>query len=321
MIFERGALASRRGDSEPQAARLLAVRAALRALPARGDLHPMNPGPDGVEEMDCLCLLALRGVLVAWTSALYPGVGPDALARAAAPLDALTASLDAGRERVQATFGYSSDYFIGSIEQHYDCARLAVRWVREALATRPRVPLAVSPGGVGYRHLRDAFDTLPFFGPEGWRNRDDWSRLQAEAFEADRAQLAPDQDGGRAGAAERVRALALAPLWHDPPSAAGAANLTFGTWLFLVWRPGGGPLRPLGGNALRWLEERRHGALVLGHAPEGEAERLVRIANLPDSFWDDGPAADVGYTLDDCLDRKLTDPLWATVRPFRSPPP
>jgi len=58
---------------------------------------------------------------------------------------------------------------------------------------------------------------------------------------------------------------------------------------------------------------------VLGRAPEAEAERLVRIANLPDRFWGDAPAKDVGYTLDDCLDRKLTDPLWGAVRPFRSP--
>jgi len=77
--------------------------------------------------------------------------------------------------------------------------------------------------------------------------------------------------------------------------------------------------RPVGKNALRWLEERRHGALVLGHAPESEAARLVRIGNLPDSFcWDNGSAADVGYTLDDCLLRELTNPLWGAVRRFPS---
>jgi hypothetical protein len=56
----------------------------------------------------------------------------------------------------------------------------------------------------------------------------------------------------------------------------------------------------------------------MGHAPEVERERLVRIANLADSFWDGEPAADVGYTLDDCLVRELTDPLWGAVRAYRA---
>jgi hypothetical protein len=88
------------------------------------------------------------------------------------------------------------------------------------------------------------------------------------------------------------------PLWHDHLSAAGAANIGFGEWVALIALPGSFSSaerrRPLGENALRWLEERRHGALVLGHAPEAEAQRLVRISNLPDSFW-------------------------GTVRPYRSP--
>lgn len=299
---------------------MLAVRAALRALPARANLHPMNPEPEGKEEMDRLCLLAFRGVLVAWTSVLYPSVVPDALARAAAALDQLIPSLDTGRTKILETFGYSSDYFIGSIGQHYDCARMAVSWVREALVERPRVPLEFSPDTLGW--ARDVFDTLPFFGPESWRHHQDWLRLQAQAFEADRARLAPDQNGSQAVPAERVRALALAPLWHDCLSTAGAANIGFREWAALIALPGPfnsrEPRRPIGENALRWLEERRHGALVLGHAPEVERERLVRIANLADSFWDGGPAADVGYTLDDCLVRELTDPLWGAVRAYRA---
>jgi len=73
------AVDSRLGHSETQAARLLAERAALRLLPVRADLHEMNPGPAGKEEMYRLCLLAFRGALVAWTSVLYPGVPLDAL--------------------------------------------------------------------------------------------------------------------------------------------------------------------------------------------------------------------------------------------------
>ena len=319
MISKPESLAGRAQDSGVEASRLLAVRTALRALPTRANLHPMNPGPDGKQEMDRLCLLAFRGELVAWTSVLYPGVTPDALARAAAALEKLIPSLDAGRAKILETFGYSSDYFIGSIEQHYDCARMAVSWVREALAERPRVPLEFSPDTLGW--AREVFDTLTFFGPEAWRQRKDWLRLQAEAFEVDRALLAGDHNGSESVAAERVRALALAPLWHDPPSAAGAANLGFREWVALVALPGpfgsGERRRPIGENGLRWLDERRHGALVLGHPPEDEAERLVRIANLPDSFWEEEPAADVGYTLDDCLLRELRDPLWGTVRNFR----
>jgi hypothetical protein len=82
--------------SDPQGSRLLAVRAALRSLPVRANLHPMNPEPEGKEEVDRLRLLAFRGVLVAWTSVLYPGVAPDAFARAAAALDQLIPSLDSG---------------------------------------------------------------------------------------------------------------------------------------------------------------------------------------------------------------------------------
>ena len=107
-------------------------------------------------------------------------------------------------------------------------------------------------------------------------------------------------------------------------AAAGAANLGFRAWVALVALAGpyssSRPRRPLGEHALRWLEERKHRALVLGHAPDGGAERLVRIANLPDSFCAGAPAADVGYTLDDGLTRELTDALWGTVRPFRSSP-
>ena len=49
---------------DTQAARLLAVRTALRSLAVREIRHPMNPGPQGREEMDRLCILAFRGMLV-----------------------------------------------------------------------------------------------------------------------------------------------------------------------------------------------------------------------------------------------------------------
>ena len=283
----------------PPAARVLALRVALRAMPVRADLHPMNPVPVGVEEVHRLHLLVARGLLVAFASAVYDGVPREASARAAAALDALTVSLDAGRAVFSATCGYGSDYHIGAIEGHYDCARLVVRWLREALAEAPRTPAPHPPYGM--------FETLQFFGPEGWQHRTDWARVQADAHAADRARLSGDES------AAAVRALALAPLWPDAASAAVAANLTFQAWMRAMRTP-----TPLGAHALRWLAERTPGALVLGHAPGAEAERLVRIATLPDAFWDGAPAVDVGYTLDDCLDRRLDDPLWATVRPWKS---
>jgi hypothetical protein len=284
-------------DDPPPAARVLALRVALRAMPVRADLHPMNAVPAGEEEMHRLRLLVGRGLLVAFASAVYDGVPREASARAAAALDACTAPLDAGRATFYANCGYGSDYHISSIEGDYDCARLVVRWLREALAEAPRIAVPRPPDPL--------FETLQFFGPEGRQQRADWIRVQADAHAADRARLGADPSAGAA------RALALAPLWPDATSAAVAANLTFRAWQRVARTP-----TPLGENTLRWLAERTPGALVLGHAPGAEAERLGRIATLPVAFWDGTPAA-VGYTLDDCLGRRLVDPLWGAVRPWK----
>ena len=298
---EQGRPAGRPGDLEPEAARLLALRAALRAVPVRTDVQLISGVLAAREERDRLRLFALRGVLVGWASALYPGVEPDALARAAASLDAVTDWSDAARAAFDQRGGtdYAEEALITYIKEDYDTARMAVRWVREALAEWPRVPLAV----------RDAFCTLVLRGLKETLQQLDWQRLQEDALEADRARLA--RDGGPAA----VRELALEALWYDRRSAAAAAAFTFPDRSALARRPA-----PLGENALRWLEERTHGELVLGHAPQAEAERLVRIANLPESFWSAAPARDVGYALDEALVRELTSRHWDEARPFHPPP-
>jgi hypothetical protein len=283
------------GDTLP-AARVLALRVALRAMPVRANLHPMNRGPAGEEEMHRLRLLTMRGLLVAFAEAVYENVPRDASARAAAALDALTSTLDAGRRTFDAQCGYGSEAHIASIEQEYDCQRRVVHWLREALAESPCVPPPLPPERI--------FDTLQFFGPGSFQERQDWPRAQAGAYAADRATLIGD------GNSQATRALALAPLWPDSWSAAVAANLTFWQWQRIMRTP-----TPFMAYALRWLTERTPGALVLGHTPEAEAERFVRIAMFPDAFWDGAPAEDVGYTLEDCLNRRIDDPLWGTVRP------
>jgi hypothetical protein len=44
----------------------------------------------------------------------------------------------------------------------------------------------------------------------------------------------------------------------------------------------------------------------------------VRLVTRPGALRDAAPTADMGYVFDDCLDRRLDDPLWGTVPTWRS---
>jgi hypothetical protein len=92
--------------------------------------------------------------------------------------------------------------------------------------------------------------------------------------------------------------LVMVPLWPNAESAALATNVN--------------PLRweDLGSYVETWLRERKEGALILGKSVQTMETRIVRIANLPSSFWENRDAKEALEAFDFALHGDLNHPHW-----------
>ncbi|EZP71565.1 hypothetical protein BV96_02302 [Sphingomonas paucimobilis] len=286
-VSPRIMLANLPGDDNK---RLVALRSAMRAFPG---VARIGDGPWGLgrETELPIRLHAIRAIFVTWSEFVFDGVRNDARRKASETLAALLAKLDEGLPDFYNRNIMGSDYAVASWQDAVEAARRGVSLV-EAIETLAFQDLPFDHG----RSYRDFLDTLSIYGPTGRSDMARWRAAQRAAIGADCAVL---QDKEMTPAE-----LALAPLWPDPHSAALETNLTR--------RLSAKNAGELGGHIETWLRERKDGSLVLNMDPEQARERVVKIANLPLSFWQCRPATDTLYAFDYCLDGDLKNPNWGS---------
>ncbi|RAZ90459.1 hypothetical protein DPM33_13140 [Mesorhizobium hawassense] len=270
--------------------RLVALRSAMRAFPGVAEIGEGSWGLYRETELP-IRLHAIRAIFVAWSEFVFDGVRSDARREAFDALAAPLAILDEGLPDFYNRNIIGSDYAVTAWQDATRAARRAVSLV-EAIDTLAFQDLPFDQG----RSYRDFLDTLSIYGPTGRADMARWRAAQRAAICADCALLQKDE----ATHAE----LALAPLWPDPTSAALETNLAMSLSVRNI--------RDLGNHIEKWLRERKDGSLVLNMGVEQARERVVRIANLPASFWESRPAAITLRALDYCLHGDLQNPKWGS---------
>lgn len=286
-VSPRVLLAELPGDENK---RIVALRSALRAFPG---VAGIGAGPWGLSSETELPirLHAIRAIFVTWSEFVFDGVRSDARHEAFEALAAPLAKLDEGLPDFYIRNIMGSDYAAASWEDSTQAARRGVSLV-EAIETLAFKDLPFDQSS----SYRDFLDTLSIYGPTGRDDMARWRSAQRAAIGADCAVLREK---------EMTRAeLALAPLWPNPTSAALETNLTMSL--------DAKNMRDLGVYIERWLRERKDGSLVLNMGVEQARERVIRIANLPSSFWEIRSAADTLYAFDYCLHGDLQNPNWGS---------
>ena len=268
----------------------VAIRCALRSFSALAGLADNPVHPEG-NESEQLFIAAIRGLVVAWTTALY-ATPPLSAQRAAAQLLEAAAAFDA---KLLTHYEHWSGFhyeFIGSHFRDLDHARRVVGFVGLAVGAPICVTAAAST------RPDDWFETSPLSpGDHRWRS---WSQQNCKAAESDLTRL-------RSGIA--ATDLIQDRLWVDPEHEALAvtvANLRWFRFRNQNWLPQ---------YVEGWIRERVPGALVLGLPPVESEERFRRIAELPDVFWCNRLAEDVMDGLDYALSGDLANPHWGEIKP------
>lgn len=236
-------------------------------------------------------LHSIRAIFVTWSEFVFDGVRNDARREALDALATPLAKLDEALPNFYQRNIISSDYAVAAWQDATEAARRGVSLV-EAIAALEFPDLAFDRD----RSYGDFLDTLSIYGPTGRNDMARWRAAQRVAIGADCAVL-------RQGEMTKSE-LALAPLWPDATTAALETNLTMG----LSFRNA----QDLGPDIEKWLRERKDGSLILGVGVEQARERVVRIANLPCSFWEARPATDACYAFDYCLHGDLQNPTWGS---------
>lgn len=277
-------LAGLRDDTHKRA---VAVRTALRGI---AGLNHIDNAPWSLSEevAQPIKLQGLRAMFVTWCELLYDGVRTDARQEAFDVLHRLLAKLDEALPDFYHRNIMSSDYAVASWQDSVEAGRRSARLIEaiDSLAFRPHVMDE-------RRQYRDFLDTLSLYGPVGRTNEAAWRAAQRSAIGADCSVLR--------GGAMTGRDLMLAPLWPSSAAAALETNLASTPWT------------TLGQDALIWLRERKDGALVMGKDPEAAAARMIRIANLPPTFWNDRLPADTFYAFNYTLHGAMDNPHWGSA--------
>jgi hypothetical protein len=266
------------------------LRCALRSFSALAGLADNQVHPQG-NESEQLFIAAMRGLVVAWATALY-ATPPVAAQRASAQLLEAAAAFDT---KLLTHYEHWSGFhyeFIGSHFRDLDHARRVAGFVGLALSAPISVTAAAS--------IRpdDWFDTSPLSaGDPKWRC---WSQQNCMAAESDLMRL-------RSGtaAADLIQDRLWANAEHEA-LAVTVANLRWFRFRSKNWLPQ---------HVEGWIRERVPGALVLGLPPAASKERFHRIAELPDEFWCSRPAEDVMDGLDYALSGDLANPHWGEIKP------
>jgi len=268
--------------------RLVALRSSMRAFPG---VAQIGDGPWGLgREIDLpIRLHAIRAIFVTWSEFVFGGVRNDARRDAFDALAESLAKLDAALPEFYERNIMGSDYAVAAWQGNVEAARRGVSLV-EAIES---LEFQILPFD-RERPYGDFLDTLKLFGPSAHNDSARWREAQHAAIEADSVALREN----RMTRAE----LALAPLWSNPSNAALETNLAMGL--------SAKNMRELGGHLEKWLRERKDGSLILNLNVEQARERIVRTANLPRSFWECRPAADVLSAFNYCLYGDLQNPNW-----------
>lgn len=180
------------------------------------------------------------------------------------------------------------EYAIASSEGRTHAARRAIALV-EAIQT---LNIAQLQFDTQSRHA-DIFDTLKL----SWEDQQFWRDAQRCAIGADCALLREGQ--------MTIAELAFAPLWPDSRTAALETNLALSCHLANA--------NALGRDLLRWILERKDGALLFGLDPAKGRERALRTANLPDAFWSSRDTEDTLYSFNYCFEGSLDNATWGST--------
>ncbi|TAD81267.1 MAG: hypothetical protein EAY70_05020 [Sphingomonadales bacterium] len=237
-------------------------------------------------------LHAFRTIFVTWSEFVYGDVRSDARREALNALASELVKLDQGFPDFYNRNIISSDYAVAAWQTNAESARRAVALV-EAIG-RLQFDTLPFDSGHGYG---DFLDTVSFSGPSGRDDRTRWRAAQRAAIGADCTILTQNE--------MTLQELALAPLWPDSSSAALETNLTMG----LSTKN----MRELGVNIEKWVRERKDGSLILNQPIDKARERVVRIANLPQSFWERRSPAETLHAFDYCLYGGLQNSHWGRV--------
>ena len=271
--------------SQDEDKRLVALRAALRVFPASAAIGA-GRWELGSKTALPIRLHSIRLLYVTWSGFAFEGVREEARREAFRDLSLCLAELDAGLPE------FFEQNFMGN---EYQTAAAENR----AFAARRAVSLVEAVGKL-------SFDDLPFDGGHScrsfldilvldWETQQRWRRAQAQGIGADCAVLS-DRTMSR-------RELAMAPLWPNPIGASMETHLLMGH--------ANSNVHDLGFAIERWRRERKDGALVFLQQPAKAAERAVRLANLPASYWNRRDADDTLYAWNECFTATLDSPSWA----------
>ena len=276
--------------------RMVALRAAIRAYPETSNIGVGIWQLGGEVDLP-IRLQALRTIFVTWAGFAYSGVRQAAREEAISALRIPLARLDEALPHFDRYNFVGNENQLHSHKNSTQTARRAVALV-EAIET---LTFATMPFDSEHSH-RDFLDTGRSVSTHRSSSQG-WIEAQAAAITADCRLL----ERG-IGLVE----LSLAPLWHEAWQAAretdvmaGAAHHNF---------------RKLGSSIQRWLYERKDGGLVLGLTPAEAQEIIVKLANLPPSFWERDDPLDAIDNFDYSLLGYLDNPNWGsstrTLTPF-----
>jgi hypothetical protein len=268
-------------------AKALALRMAARSMPGIASFDSTRGQIDREEDARQLILASFRTLFIGWASILFPqAVNAERVEAASDRLKMLISVFGEYRASCQDEFGGGTPFAI----RHYSFINgiTIANLILDACSASPFLNNDFSLEETN-TFTRDVFETILFLGPCLSENGIDWRSRQIRALRQDVDSLIASPAASHEESASR--SLLMSPLWYDQKANAATWSYQFGDMARLLQNipiPIGyrGRLAPR--SVAYWLEERRFGETIFGKTWENCEEKVARIANFPDEFWEHG---------------------------------